>query len=81
LDLHRPNEAAGEFQKFLDYRGAVKNFPLGALALLQLARAKTMVGDRAGAQNLYEGFLMLWKQADQGLTVLSQAEAEYRTLN
>jgi tetratricopeptide (TPR) repeat protein len=78
LALHRPNEAAREFQKFLDYRGAVKNFPLGALALLQLARAKTMVGDEAGAYNLYEGFLMLWKRADPSLTLLRQAEAEYR---
>jgi len=81
LDLHRPNEAAGEFQKFLDYRGAVKNFPLGALALLQLARANTMIGDQASAHNLYESFLMLWKHADPGLTLLKEAEAEYRKTN
>jgi DNA-binding winged helix-turn-helix (wHTH) protein/tetratricopeptide (TPR) repeat protein len=81
LALHRPKEAAAEFQKFLDHRGAVKNFPLGALALLQLARAKTMSGDYPGAKNLYESFLMLWRNADPGLTVLTQAEAEYRRLN
>jgi DNA-binding winged helix-turn-helix (wHTH) protein/tetratricopeptide (TPR) repeat protein len=77
LVLHRAKEAEAEFQKFLDHRGAVKNSPLGALALLQLARAHAMAGNSVDAQNMYEGFFTLWKHADPGLRILKQAKAEY----
>jgi hypothetical protein len=39
LMLHDGNAAAAEFQKFIDHRGVVRNFPWGALARLGLARA------------------------------------------
>jgi tetratricopeptide (TPR) repeat protein/predicted Ser/Thr protein kinase len=39
LLLHDGNAAAAEFQKFIDHRGALGNFPWGALARLGLARA------------------------------------------
>ncbi len=39
LTLHDGNRAAAEFQKFIDHRGVVMNFPWGALARLGLARA------------------------------------------
>jgi tetratricopeptide (TPR) repeat protein len=39
LLLHDANRAAAEFQKFIDHRGLVMNFPWGALARLGLARA------------------------------------------
>ena len=39
LMLHDGNAAAAEFQKFIDHRGLVVNFPWGALARLGLARA------------------------------------------
>ena len=39
LVLHDGNRAAAEFQKFIDHRGVVVNFPWGALARLGLARA------------------------------------------
>jgi serine/threonine protein kinase/tetratricopeptide (TPR) repeat protein len=39
LMLHDGNGAAAEFQKFIDHRGVVLNFPWGALARLGLARA------------------------------------------
>jgi tetratricopeptide (TPR) repeat protein len=39
LMLHDGNRAAEEFQKFIDQRGLVVNFPWGALARLGLARA------------------------------------------
>jgi len=39
LMLHDGNRAAAEFQKFIDHRGLVGNFPWGALARLGLARA------------------------------------------
>ena len=37
LMLHDGNRAAAEFQKFIDHRGLVGNFPWGALARLGLA--------------------------------------------
>jgi hypothetical protein len=37
--LHDGSRAAAEFQKFIDHRGLVLNFPWGALARLGLARA------------------------------------------
>ncbi len=39
LMLHDGSRAAAEFQKFIDHRGLVGNFPWGALARLGLARA------------------------------------------
>ena len=39
LMLHDGNAAVAEFQKFIDHRGLVVNFPWGALARLGLARA------------------------------------------
>ncbi len=39
LMLHDGNGAAAEFQKFIDHRGLVLNFPWGPLARLGLARA------------------------------------------
>ena len=45
LMLHDGKAAAVEFQKFIDHRGLVANFPWGALARLGLARAYAL--DRA----------------------------------
>jgi tetratricopeptide (TPR) repeat protein len=42
LMMHDGNAAAAEFQKFIDHRGVVMNFPWGALARLGLARAYAM---------------------------------------
>jgi tetratricopeptide (TPR) repeat protein len=42
LLLHDGNRAGAEFQKFIDRRGLVINFPWGALARLGLARAYAM---------------------------------------
>jgi hypothetical protein len=39
LMLHDGSRAAAEFQKFIEHRGIVVNFPWGALARLGLARA------------------------------------------
>jgi tetratricopeptide (TPR) repeat protein len=80
LLLHDGNRAAVEFQKFIDYRGLVGNFPWGALARLGLARAYAMQGDRAKARTAYQDFLTLWKDADPGIHILKQAKAEYARL-
>jgi eukaryotic-like serine/threonine-protein kinase len=73
--------AATEFQKFLDHRGIVINFPLGALAHLGLARAYTLSGDTAKAKTAYQDFLALWKDADPDIPILKEAKAEYEKLN
>jgi hypothetical protein len=47
LMAHNGAAAAIEFQKFLDHRGVTINFPLGALAHLQIGRAYVMQADTA----------------------------------
>ncbi len=80
LMLHDGNQAAAEFQKFIDHRGSVGNFPWGALARLGLARAYAMQGDTAKARTAYQDFLTLWKDADPDIPILKQAKAEYAKL-
>ncbi len=85
LMLHDGKAAAAEFQKFIDYRGLVVNFPWGALARLGLARAYALdatkspaVRDKAGAA--YQDFLTLWNDADPDVPILKEAKAEYAKL-
>jgi serine/threonine protein kinase/tetratricopeptide (TPR) repeat protein len=80
LMLHDGNRAAAEFQKFIDHRGLVMNFPWGALARLGLARAYALQGDTAKARAAYQDFLTLWKDADPDIPILKQAKAEYAKL-
>ena len=80
LMLHDGNQAAAEFQKFMDHRGPVASFPWGALARLGLARAYAMQGDTAKARTAYQDFLTLWKGADLHIPILKQAKAEYAKL-
>ncbi|MGA9711250.1 MAG: tetratricopeptide repeat protein, partial [Candidatus Sulfotelmatobacter sp.] len=76
LAAHNGTAAAAEFQKFLDHRGIVINFPLGALAHLGLARAYALSGDTAKAKAAYLDFFTLWKDADPDVPILKQAKAE-----
>jgi len=80
LMLRDGNRAAAEFQKFIDHRGVVMNFPWGALARLGLARAYAMEGNTAKARAAYQDFLQLWKDADPDIPILKQAKAEYAKL-
>ena len=72
--------AAGEFQKIIDHRGIVLNFPLGALAHVGLARAQILAGDTAKAKAAYQDFFALWKDADPGIPILKEAKAQYTKL-
>jgi serine/threonine protein kinase/tetratricopeptide (TPR) repeat protein len=72
--------AAAEFQRIVDWRGVVANEPIGALAHLGLARAYAMQGEVFQARTAYVDFLTLWKDADPGIPVLTQAKAEYGRL-
>jgi len=80
LAAHNSGAAATEFQKFIDHRGIVINFPLGALAHLGLARAYALSGDTAKAKTAYQDFLTLWKEADPDIPILKEAKAEYAKL-
>jgi len=72
--------AAEEFQKFIDHRGLVANFPLGVLARLGLGRAYVLQGNSEKARSAYQNFLALWKDADPDIPILKQAKAEYSKL-
>lgn len=80
LLLHDGVSASIEFQKLVDHQGIVLNFPLGALAHLQLARAYLISGDTTKARTGYKRFLALWKDADPDIAVLRQAKREYLRL-
>ncbi len=80
LAAHNGAGAAGEFQKIIDHRGIVLNFPLGALAHLQLGRAYVLTGDSAKAKAAYQDFFNVWKDADPDVPILKEAKAEYAKL-
>ena len=80
LAAHNGSAAAMEFQKLLDHRGIVINFPLGALAHLGLARAYALFGDTAKSKTAYQDFFALWKDADPDIPILKEAKAEYARL-
>jgi eukaryotic-like serine/threonine-protein kinase len=73
-------QAATEFQKIIDHRGIVANFPLGALARLQLGRAYQLGGDVEKAREAYAAFLLVWLHADSDIPILKRAKAEYAKL-
>jgi len=80
LKAHQGKEAAAEFQKILDHRGICATSPACALSHLQLARARAMSGDGAGARTAYQDFFALWKDADPDVPILKEAKAEYARL-
>jgi hypothetical protein len=55
LMLDDGNRAAAEFQKFIDHRGVVLNFPWGALARLGLARANALEAGVGAPPSLRSG--------------------------
>ena len=77
---HQGKEAASEFQRIIDHNGIVLNFPLGALAHVQIGRAYAMQGDTAEAKAAYQDFFALWKDADPDIPILKQANMEYAKL-
>jgi len=78
LRLKQWNDAAGEFQKIINHRGLVWNFPLGSLAHLELARAEAHANPTA-ARSEYRQFLDVWDKADAPL--LAQAKIELARLH
>jgi len=69
FQLGQASSAAGEFRKLLDHPGCVLNFPLGALAHLQLGRAYALAGDKTKSRGAYQDFFSLWKKADPDIPI------------
>jgi tetratricopeptide (TPR) repeat protein len=80
LGENKPDAAAAEFQTIIDHRGVAPLNPNWALAYLGLARARALAGDAAGARSAYGQFFALWKDADLRISILLEANAEYRRL-
>jgi len=80
LKARQGKEAGAEFQKILDNRGVCTTAPICALSHLQLARARALSGDDAGARTAYQDFFALWKDADPDIPILKEAKAEYGKL-
>jgi hypothetical protein len=89
LGLRDGAEAAAEFEKILDRKGA--NWGSAwqhtywgqfySLSYLGLARASALAGDTAKAKKAFQDFFALWKYADADIPILKQAQAEYAKLS
>jgi eukaryotic-like serine/threonine-protein kinase len=79
LKLKKGAEAAAEFQKILDRRGANWG-PLYPLSYVGLGRAAALAADPARARWSYERFFAFWNEADPDVPILIQARKEYVSL-
>jgi hypothetical protein len=80
LAAKQPEQAESEFHKIVDHPGIEPlshNYPL---ARLGLARALAMEGKTTDAENAYNLFFNIWKEADPDLPRLRDARAEYARL-
>ena len=81
-------EAATEFQKILNHKGAswastwrLPNWGLYySISYLGLARGSALAGDQAKARIAFQDFFALWKEADADLPILVDARKQYRKL-
>jgi eukaryotic-like serine/threonine-protein kinase len=88
LDLRKGPEAAAEFKKILDHKGANWGSDwqhpywgqFYSLSYLGLARASALTGDTAKVRAAYQNFLTLWKDADPDVPILIAAKSEYAKL-
>jgi serine/threonine protein kinase/tetratricopeptide (TPR) repeat protein len=80
LRLKNGRAAGAEFKAIIDHRGEAPTSPLYALAELGLGRAVAASGDAAGARRHYDAFFSLWQAADQNITIVQDAQAEYTRL-
>jgi tetratricopeptide (TPR) repeat protein len=88
LRLRKGAEAAAEFRKILDHKGASwgstwlhPNWGLHySVSYLGLARAAVLAGDSATAQRAFQDLFVLWRDADQDLRILIEARKDYASL-
>jgi serine/threonine protein kinase/tetratricopeptide (TPR) repeat protein len=88
LRMHQGAEAAAEFRKIVDHKGAnwanLWRQPYWgqyySLSCLGMARGYALAGDTANARKVFREFFELWKGADSDIPVLNRAKAEYAKL-
>jgi len=73
-------DAVQEFQRILSPKNINPAEPFTSYALLGLARAYALQGDKAKSRTAYQDFLGAWKDADTDLSLLKQAQSEYAKL-
>ena len=83
------SEAAAEFRKIVDHKGAnwasLWRYPYWgqfySLSYVGMARGSALAGDTAKARKAFQGFFELWKDADPNLPVLIDAKKDYAALH
>jgi serine/threonine protein kinase/tetratricopeptide (TPR) repeat protein len=80
LKMRNGANAAAEFQRVLEHRGAASWALEYPLSRLNLARAYTLTGDVAKARTTYQDFFAAWKDADPDIPILKTAKQEYEKL-
>jgi hypothetical protein len=88
LRLRKGAEAAAEFRKIVDHKGAnwasAWRYPYWGQfyspSYLGMARGFALAGETAKARKAFQDFFQLWKDADPGIPILQQAKAEYARL-
>jgi tetratricopeptide (TPR) repeat protein len=89
LRLQKGTEAAAEFRKILDHKGAswgstwlYPNWGLNySISYLGLARGSALAGDTPNARKAFQDFFALWKDADQDIPLLIEAKKDYAALH
>lgn len=89
LQLHKGSEAAAEFRKIVDHKGAnwasTWRFPNWGLyysiSYKGLARAYALSGEPVKAKRTYQDLFTLWKDSDRDLPILLEARKEYAAQN
>jgi hypothetical protein len=89
LRLHSGAEAAAEFRKIVDHKGANWGATwihpywgqFYSLSYLGLAHASALAGDTSQAKKAFQDFFELWKDADTDIPIFQQAKAEYSRLH
>jgi hypothetical protein len=88
LQMRKGPEAAAEFRKILDHKGASWGSTWRSpnwgqqysIAHLGLARALVLAGDLPNARKAFDSFFDAWKDADPDIPILQQARVEYGKL-
>jgi len=80
LRLKDGAHAASEFQKIVSNPGSCAGDINFTLSRLYLARAFVLQGDTARAKAAYQDFFAIWKDADPGIPLTKQVQAEYARL-
>jgi len=89
LRLHQGAEAAAEFRKIVNHKGASwgatwvhPNWGLFySVSYLGMARGLSLSGDTEKAKRAFHDFFELWKDADSDVPILRQAKAEYAKMH